>query len=241
MLPAGTLICGLAGTGKSHLIRALASRSGLPVYSLCGDDLVTSEPGAGLAHLIRFWEVVSKMAPCFVLLDDVHVLCPAEPSSSFQVWRWHECLRFYCSALTTYNYVDSPVSLMIDIIICYHQYVFRLLFIYYHSTAQRSLESVHVLYAPFQPIHVFALQRRTIHYILESMDKLRDSASPVSVLATTDSVASFYTALLSPGRVDTLIPLSLPQNHQRRAILMHASNGILQPGVYAVWGHTLGW
>ena len=71
--------------GKSRILTSLACASGLPVFTLRAEDVISDVTGSGLRHMTALFNVVRAAAPSCVLLDDLHTLAPAEANTPSQV------------------------------------------------------------------------------------------------------------------------------------------------------------
>jgi ATP-dependent 26S proteasome regulatory subunit len=105
---AGVVLIGSAGTGKSHILRAVGSCSGVKTYSLTSLDLIRPLTGQGLRFFLRFWAVVKANQPCIVILDDVHLLAPAEPSTSLH----RAVIAGLCDAVDKFHLDNARVAVV---------------------------------------------------------------------------------------------------------------------------------
>jgi cell division protease FtsH len=67
--PRRILIVGPSGSGKSALVRWLATR-GLPVFAVPGSQFVEVFVGNGAARVRKLFKVAAEKQPCVVAIDD---------------------------------------------------------------------------------------------------------------------------------------------------------------------------
>jgi hypothetical protein len=70
LLPAGVILFGPPGTGKTYLARWLARSIGLPIRVVAGAELRDSRFGQTERNIIRLFQEARRAAPCVVVLDD---------------------------------------------------------------------------------------------------------------------------------------------------------------------------
>ena len=70
-IPAGVLMVGNPGTGKTLLARAIAGEAKVPFFSISGSDFVEMFVGVGAARVRDMFEQAKKHAPCIVFIDEI--------------------------------------------------------------------------------------------------------------------------------------------------------------------------
>lgn len=87
-LPMGFLLSGPPGVGKTHLVRCLARRHGLPVTLINGPEVVSASPGESEARLRRCFEAAQREAHqagpgCAILfIDEIDAIAGKREESS---------------------------------------------------------------------------------------------------------------------------------------------------------------
>ncbi len=75
-------------------------------------------------------------------------------------------------------------------------------------------------------------QRRVIHAVLDGIDAIREAGTPVFVIATAQETVNVYSDVLTAGRIDQLVQLSVPQLTQRREVLAATCKATaVEPGI----------
>jgi cell division protease FtsH len=69
--PRRVLLTGAPGTGKTALLKTLASETGLPCFVLSGAQFVEVFVGTGAARIRKLFETAAAAQPCVVAIDDV--------------------------------------------------------------------------------------------------------------------------------------------------------------------------
>jgi cell division protease FtsH len=81
-IPKGILLCGLPGTGKTLLARALAGEAGVPFFSASGSEFVEMVVGVGASRVRDLFEEARQRAPCIVFIDEIDAVGSARGSVS---------------------------------------------------------------------------------------------------------------------------------------------------------------
>lgn len=85
-LPAGALLYGPPGCGKTLLARAVAGEAGVPFLSVTGPEFIADTLGAGAARVRTLFDMAKRNAPCIVFIDEIDVMAtrrsPEGPSSA---------------------------------------------------------------------------------------------------------------------------------------------------------------
>jgi len=70
-IPAGVLLYGEPGTGKTLLAKAIAGEAGVPFYSISGSNFVEMYVGIGASRVRDLFLVGKKNAPCIIFIDEI--------------------------------------------------------------------------------------------------------------------------------------------------------------------------
>ncbi len=70
-IPAGVLMVGAPGTGKTLLARAIAGEAKTPFYTISGSDFVEMFVGVGASRVRDMFEQAKKQAPCIIFIDEI--------------------------------------------------------------------------------------------------------------------------------------------------------------------------
>jgi len=70
-MPAGVILYGQPGTGKSHLALTLSRECGLPLLELNMANIKEGLVGASERNFRAFWDVVKSVSPVFVYIDEI--------------------------------------------------------------------------------------------------------------------------------------------------------------------------
>ncbi len=84
--PAGYLVHGVPGVGKSTAVGCVVEESGMPVHTLGSADSVQGVTGALERHVAAVLRAAEATAPSFLVLDNVEDLVPEDASTLAQVW-----------------------------------------------------------------------------------------------------------------------------------------------------------
>lgn len=68
--PAGVLLCGAPGVGKTLLAKAIAGEAGVPFFSTSGSDFTNMFVGVGAARVRDMFERARQDAPCILFIDE---------------------------------------------------------------------------------------------------------------------------------------------------------------------------
>ncbi|XP_046387437.1 ATPase family protein 2 homolog [Ischnura elegans] len=83
----GCLLIGPPGSGKTLLVRALASDSGAALVEVLGSEMYSKYLGESEARLRALFAAARERAPSLLFLDEVDALCPAERSRALHEQR----------------------------------------------------------------------------------------------------------------------------------------------------------
>ena len=70
-IPAGVLMVGSPGTGKTLLARAIAGEARVPFFTISGSDFVEMFVGVGASRVRDMFEQAKKRAPCIIFIDEI--------------------------------------------------------------------------------------------------------------------------------------------------------------------------
>ncbi len=70
-IPAGVLLYGEPGTGKTLLAKAIAGEAGVPFYSISGSNFVEMYVGIGASRVRDLFQEGKKKAPCIIFIDEI--------------------------------------------------------------------------------------------------------------------------------------------------------------------------
>jgi cell division protease FtsH len=70
-IPAGVLLYGEPGTGKTLLAKAIAGEAGVPFYSISGSNFVEMYVGIGASRVRDLFREGKKNAPCIIFIDEI--------------------------------------------------------------------------------------------------------------------------------------------------------------------------
>ena len=70
-IPAGVLLEGPPGTGKTILAKAVAGEAGVPFFSISGSDFVEMFVGVGASRVRSLFEDAKKAAPAIIFIDEI--------------------------------------------------------------------------------------------------------------------------------------------------------------------------
>ena len=70
-IPAGILLVGPPGTGKTYLAKAVAGEAGVPFFSLSGSEFVEMFVGVGASRVRDLFEKARQSAPCLIFVDEI--------------------------------------------------------------------------------------------------------------------------------------------------------------------------
>ncbi|KAI7835886.1 hypothetical protein COHA_010231 [Chlorella ohadii] len=68
--PAGVLLVGAPGTGKTLLAKAVAGEAGVPFFSIAGTEFMEMFTGVGASRVRDMFQQARKNAPCILFIDE---------------------------------------------------------------------------------------------------------------------------------------------------------------------------
>ena len=70
-IPAGILLVGPPGTGKTYLAKAVAGEAGVPFFALSGSEFVEMFVGVGASRVRDLFQKARQSAPCLIFVDEI--------------------------------------------------------------------------------------------------------------------------------------------------------------------------
>ena len=80
--PAGVLLVGAPGTGKTLLARAVAGEAGVPFFSTSGSDFLETVVGMGANKVRSIFEAARASSPCILFIDEFDGIGQARGTSA---------------------------------------------------------------------------------------------------------------------------------------------------------------
>ena len=80
--PAGVLLVGAPGTGKTLLARAVAGEAGVPFFSTSGSDFLETVVGMGANRVRAIFEAARASSPCILFIDEFDGIGQARGASA---------------------------------------------------------------------------------------------------------------------------------------------------------------
>uniref|UniRef100_A0A2K6QQ62 Nuclear valosin-containing protein-like n=1 Tax=Rhinopithecus roxellana TaxID=61622 RepID=A0A2K6QQ62_RHIRO len=107
--PAGVLLAGPPGCGKTLLAKAVANESGLNFISVKGPELLNMYVGESERAVRQVFQRAKNSAPCVIFFDEVDALCPRRSDREVIIM-----VQWFTDSFSTINlfYVLSQVFLM---------------------------------------------------------------------------------------------------------------------------------
>lgn len=73
-IPAGALLLGVPGTGKTLLAKAVAGESDTPFIACCGSDFVELYAGMGALRVRKLFELAKTQKKCIIYIDEIDAI-----------------------------------------------------------------------------------------------------------------------------------------------------------------------
>lgn len=70
-IPAGVLLVGPPGTGKTYLAKAVAGEAAVPFFNMSGSEFVEMFVGVGASRVRDLFEKARQNAPCLIFVDEI--------------------------------------------------------------------------------------------------------------------------------------------------------------------------
>ncbi len=70
-IPAGVMMVGPPGCGKTLMARAVAGEAGVPFFSISGSEFVEMFVGVGASRVRDLFEQAKKHSPCIIFVDEI--------------------------------------------------------------------------------------------------------------------------------------------------------------------------
>jgi cell division protease FtsH len=67
----GVLLCGLPGTGKTLLARAVAGEANIPFFAISASEIIEGIVGLGASRVRDLFDQAKKNSPCIVFVDEI--------------------------------------------------------------------------------------------------------------------------------------------------------------------------
>lgn len=87
-IPRGILFTGPPGIGKTHIAKAIANESGLPLFYQSASEFEGMYVGSGAKKIRSFFDSVRKQLPAIVFIDEIDALGTKRTDSSSSINRW---------------------------------------------------------------------------------------------------------------------------------------------------------
>ena len=71
VMPRGVLLSSEPGMGKTHMAKAIAGETNVPLISVAGSEFVSLFVGNGAKRVREVYELARKNSPCFVFIDEI--------------------------------------------------------------------------------------------------------------------------------------------------------------------------
>lgn len=207
--PAGVLVHGPSGTGKTTLAHAIAHyarTTGLAqALVVTGPDVISALVGSSEAALSAVYARARELSPCILILDQFEALAPSRAYSKAAKAASSSALandRLLSVLLTEMDGVQSPVSTRSKAVV--HT-------LYTSTDAQVHPTPLTLSAALSQLAFPAAASQQQSHGVASG------SVPTVITIAITRDVSLLDPSVVRPGRLDVHIQTALPSEQQRRA------------------------
>lgn len=106
--PRGVLLFGPPGTGKTMLLRAVASETSARVFTISGPSIISKYMGEAEEKLRRLWQEAEKAGPSIIFIDEVDAITPKREADSGEAES-----RIVASLLTLMDGMDADSKVVV--------------------------------------------------------------------------------------------------------------------------------